>query len=363
MRSLPPSRSDHQGMMRLPSRPRLLLALAVAVGGLACLAARTLAEPDRPLTGFNVIASPGHPFGSASAKLALSNMRLLGARTVAIVPFLWQSYPGSPDLVRGADMDDAELRAAIRDAHDIGLTVVLKPHVWVPGNWAGTVVMKSEPAWRKWFANYRRELGRITQIAEDEKVDALAIGTELAKTSQRPEWTDVIADARSIYSGHLLYVAHSVEEAEKITFWGKLDSIGVSLYPPLGTDCDRDGWGITMRDVADRLDALAARTGKSVIVAELGLRSAHGAAEKPWESPEERAATPDPALQAEVLSDWLEVLNRPSIRGVLIWRWFTDPDAGGMDDTDFTVQNKPAEHVLMCDWAKSCGDGSRMASP
>ena len=51
-----------------------------------------------------------------------------------------------------------QLRAAIRNAHDVGLTVLIKPHVWVPGNWAGTVVMKSEQAWQKWFANYRREI-------------------------------------------------------------------------------------------------------------------------------------------------------------------------------------------------------------
>ena len=87
------------------------------------------------------------------------------------------------------------------------------------------------------------------------------------------------------------------------------------------------------------------------------MRSAEGAAAKPWESAEERAAAADPALQADVLADWLAVLDRPAISGVLIWRWFTDPNAGGLADTDFTVQGKPAEHVLMCAWTRSCGHG------
>ena len=39
----------------------------------------------------------------------------------------------------------------------------------------------------------------------------------------------------------------------------------------------------------------------------------------------------------------------------MIWRWFTDPNAGGLTDTDFTVQGKPAEHVLRCAWTQSCG--------
>jgi hypothetical protein len=84
------------------------------------------------------------------------------------------------------------------------------------------------------------------------------------------------------------------------------------------------------------------------------LRSAKGAAAKPWESAEERAASADPRLQADVIADWLAVLNRPSIHGVMIWRWFTDPAAGGPDDTDFTVQGKPAEAVLSCVWNGIC---------
>ena len=135
-------------------------------------------------------------------------------------------------------------------------------------------------------------------------------------------------------------------------FWPLLDAIGVSLYPPLGADGDRDGRRAAMRAVADRLDALSERSGKPIIVGEMGLRSASGAAAKPWESAEERTAPRRPALQAEVLADWLAVLDRPAIHGVLVWRWFTDPAAGGLGDTDFTVQGKPAEAVLRCAWTR-----------
>ena len=76
-------------------------------------------------------------------------------------------------------MTDDELRAAIRDAHALGLAVLVKPHVWVPRSWAGAVAMNSEHDWQQWFANYRRELTRIARIAEEEKAEALAIGTEL----------------------------------------------------------------------------------------------------------------------------------------------------------------------------------------
>lgn len=334
------------------------LLLAAVTGVLASAALSLGALSDAPagrrLDGFNVIMSRGDPFGSASARLALMQARRLGANTIAVIPFLWQAKTGSPDLVRGRDMSDAELRAAIREGHELGFAVIVKPQVWVPESWAGAVAMTTDAAWRQWFTNYASVLHRISRIAEEENAEALAVGTELAGTTGRPEWRSLIGDVRNVYSGRLLYVAHNVEDAEAVPFWDSLDDIGVSLYPPLGTDADRDGRRVIMRAVASRLVALSARTGKSVIVAEIGVRSAQGATAKPWESAEERVAPADGALQADVLADWLSILNRPAIRGVLVWRWFTDPGAGGPTDTDFTVQGKPAQRMLQCVWAQRC---------
>jgi hypothetical protein len=331
---------------------RLVLAASAALA----MAAATADPPagGGRLDGVNIIMAAGHPFGDPSAVRALADAKQIGARAVAIIPFLWQPRPDSPDLVRGNDMPDAVLRAAIRDAHGLSLAAVVKPQVWVPTSWAGAIAMQDEAAWQHWFANYRRELEHIADLAREEKADALAIGTELAATTHRPEWPALIGALRARYSGTLLYVAHNAEEAEAVAFWDKLDLIGASLYPPLGADADRSGRLTAMRAEADRLDAVAAKNGKRILIAEIGLRSAQGAAARPWESTEERTSMPDGALQAQVLADWLHVLDRPTVRGVLVWRWFTDPGAGGAADTDFTVQGKPAEAVLRCAWTGIC---------
>jgi len=328
----------------------LPLAAALAIGIMLAPPARARSLPTPRFDGFNVIAVAGHPFGSESARLALIEARQLGTRAIAVVPFFWQPNPASPDLVRGKDMTDDELRAAIRDAHALGLAVIVKPQVWVPHSWAGAVAMNSEAEWAIWFAQYRTALDGVVRVAAEEQAEALAIGTELVGTSQRPEWNEMIADVRARYCGNVLYMAHNVEEAERIPFWSRLDAIGVTLYPPLGPDDDRVGRFAVMSSIAARLDALSARSGKPIIVGEIGLRSARGAAEKPWESAEERKSAPDPSLQAEVLADWLSILERPAIHGVMVWRWLTDPNAGGLNDTDFTVQGKPAQRVLMCAW-------------
>lgn len=305
--------------------------------------------------GFNVVAVPGHPYGSASAGQALAAARRAGAQAVAIVPFLWQRDPQHPGLVRGDDMPDPVLRLAIRQAHALGLKVLVKPHIWVPGSWAGSVEPASAEHWRVWFDRYREALVRIARLAAEEGAEALSIGTELEKTTQRPEWQDVIEAVRPVFAGLLTYCAHNVEEAEAVPFWPRLDLIGVTLYPKLGEAHDRNGRRAAMRAAAERLEALAKREGKPLIIAEIGLRSARGATLKPWESAEERAAEPDTELQADVLADWLEILDRPSNQGVLVWRWFTDPDAGGPADTDFTVQRKPAERMF-CQRAGNCQD-------
>jgi hypothetical protein len=56
----------------------------------------------------NVIMAPGHPFGSASAKRSLANLRRLGANAIAVVRSCGR--PGSPVIVRGSDMTDAARR-------------------------------------------------------------------------------------------------------------------------------------------------------------------------------------------------------------------------------------------------------------
>jgi len=99
------------------------LLIMVCVLARPCAAAEAVSA--QRLDGFNVIEVAGHPFGSASAKLALANAKHLGAGAIAIIPFLWQPQPASPSIRRGNDMADIELRVAIRDAHALGLAAIV----------------------------------------------------------------------------------------------------------------------------------------------------------------------------------------------------------------------------------------------
>src|SRR5262249_4381676 len=129
--------------------------------------------------GFNIVTVPGHAYGMPSSHKSLVAAKRAGANTIAVVPFLWQRDPKHAGLVRGNGMPDGALRIAIREAHDLGLKVVIKPHVWVEGSWAGSVEPTSPEDWRAWFANYRVAMVELAKVAADEHAEVLCIGTEL----------------------------------------------------------------------------------------------------------------------------------------------------------------------------------------
>ena len=147
---------------RPPSWTSPILACVVILGAIAWMNVRSELMPERRFDGFNVIATPRIRSAARRQSWRLPTPNSSAPRAVAIIPFLWQPSPASPDLVRGKDMNDDELRAAIRDAHALGLAVLVKPHVWVPQSWAGAIVMHSDSG----LAAMVRELSaRIRRIS------------------------------------------------------------------------------------------------------------------------------------------------------------------------------------------------------
>ena len=245
------------------------------------------------------------------------------------------------------------LRAAIRDARMLpALPAVVKPQCLDPKRLGRSrrdgeseaVAAASSPI-------TSAKLERIAAAAQAEKADVLVVGTELSGTTARPQWRRAfIKRLRAIFSGTLVYVAHNVEDAETVPFWDQLDLIGASLYPPLGSDDERGGGRRATMRGGRRASRCAGGTNRQdpswSARSDCDRRRArppsHGKARK------KGRARPIRRCEAAVLADWIAALDRPAIRGVLVWRWFTDPDAGGLADTDFTVQGKTAEQVLRC---------------
>lgn len=318
---------------------RGILKLGTGLAGLGLLPTACRGAGKAPWRGVNLIATPNAPLGSPACERSLRHLRGLGGNSVCLIPFLWQPAPDDPRIVLGDAVSRDQLRAGIRQARGLGLRVMVKPHVWVPQTWAGAIGFTRTGDQAEWLARYRAILLDLAGLAQAEGAEALALGTELRGVSGDPAWTDIISAVRDRFRGTLTYVAHWDGELDRLPFRALLDVPAISLYPPLGPDD---------AGLGGRIDALAATLARQgpLWIGELGLRSAVGSQAKPWESPEEREAHPDGGVQARVLDHWLTALNRQGLRDILLWRWFSDPDAGGERDTDFTLQGKPAEAVM-----------------
>jgi hypothetical protein len=94
------------------------------------------------------------------------------------------------------------------------------------------------------------------------------------------------------------------------------------------------------------LEALSRRWGKPIIFTEIGYRSLDGANMAPWDWQAEGKV--DLQEQADCYRAFFETFWKRYdwFSGVFWWYWETDPEQGGLQDTDYTPHGKPAEAVL-----------------
>ena len=289
----------------------------------------------------------------------LVRLRDLGVTHLTLVSFGWQERASSTEI--GADTtagwyseSHAGIRTLSRQAHALGMDVILKPHLWVGGydeaQNRSEIGFESAERWANWEAEYRRFLMMYARLAADVDADVLVLGTELTRAAtERPDfWRGLAADVRAVYDGDLTYAANWHKAYRHVPFWDALDYVGVQAYFPL-TDAEspspaalRDGWASHRDDLA----AVHERTGRPILFTEVGYRSAPGAAKAPWTWPErDGAARPNYALQARCYRAFLSTFAQaPWMKGSIIWKWH--PPAEVERRTGFTPQGKPAEAVL-----------------
>jgi hypothetical protein len=241
----------------------------------------------------------------------------------------------------------------IRQAHELGLRVMLKPHVdlWNdPSHWRGEIGtdFKSEAEWTDWFASYQSFIEHYADLASAHGADQFCVGTELLGTSERAtEWRKVVAGVRTHYGGPLVYAAnHSGEETE-LTWWDAVDLIGVDAYYSLANKSNptlselKAAW----RPHVSTLANLATAWQKPIVLTEIGYRSLDGAASHPWDW--QISGTVDLKEQADAYQAAFEsVCSQPWFAGIFWWSWGTDPLEGGPFDDGYTPHDKPAEDVL-----------------
>lgn len=284
----------------------------------------------------------------------LAPLKELGADWISQTPFGWAGSETGTEIRFASDRGmwgetDRGLATTAETARSLGIKTLLAPHVWVRhGGWQGDIAMASEDDWAAWFASYQAFIVHYAQLAEKHGIEALAIGTELAKTSGRTaDWKKLIAHVRAVYHGKLTYGANWNGEAEAIGFWDELDFIGIQAYYPLaGTDePTKKQIETAWQPIVAKLEALAKRVGKPIVFTEVGFKSHTGALKQPWQWEPEGEV--DLALQRDAFSATFETLwDRPWFGGTFVWKWHPSPPPALTTNRDFTPQGKPALSVI-----------------
>lgn len=294
-------------------------------------------------------------FGSARATASLAHLSSLGTNAVAVLPYTFLAAPSLPGPfpipTRPGSENDEAVTHAILAAQDRGMEVMLKPHIWLRGSWAGEIRMSTEADWDRFFLEYGRWIGHYALLAEARGVESLCLGTELsAATLERPgDWRRLAHRIRQVYSGRLGYCANWGEEVESLAFWDAVDFIGVSFYYPLSSRANPSERELRRGadQALDLLEELGRRHERPVILAEAGFASSPTPWRRPWE--EERG--PDARVDAEAQARSYRILTqalegREGIRGIYWWKW---PSTGPMEarrPAGFTPAGKPAEGVV-----------------
>jgi hypothetical protein len=293
-------------------------------------------------------------YGTATSQQTLGRLRRLGVEWISLTPFGFMESASASEVrtitARTIESDE-RLQREVTQAHAAGIKVALKPHIWVrKGDWPGAIAWANDEAWRRWFASYRAFALHYATLAERDQYDLFVLGTELKSATARDPaaWRALIADVRNAFHGPVTYAANW-DEAERVPFWDALDFVGVDEYAPIAKKSGSkepelcSAWDV----LAKRLEALSQRTGRRVILTELGYRATRDAAMAPATWPENDASSRfDPDHQASCFRAALKTLwGKPWLAGVYVWKWFTDSrDEQG--PTDFSVADKPAEAVM-----------------
>ncbi len=309
---------------------------------------------------------PGVGYGTVASAEALDELAALGCNWVSITPFgrMWSIH--DPAVRMDFEAPFAENREAVKrviaQAHARGLRVLLVPHIWTDtGGWRGEIGFDDPRDWARWFAAYTRFVTEWARVAEESQADMLSVAVEMCSSSGRPEWHDVIDAIRRNYRGLLTYSANWDEEG-RVTFWDRLDVIGLQAFYPLaqrpGASLDELRRAAVER--ADRLERWARQEGRAVMFTEYGYTARTDPTLRPWEWPDGMTdVRVDAHAQAEGYRALMEAfIPRSWFAGGFVWRYYSNPmDSSQEAPWGFSPRGREGEAVLrqLYDWRVTWG--------
>jgi len=244
------------------------------------------------------------------------------------------------------------IKETIRLAKEADLKIMIKPQIWMQGNWIGDLKFENTEDWETWEKSYAEYILFMAKIAEEHTVELFCFGTELkiAIQERTPYWRSLIQEIRKIYSGKLTY-SSNWDSYEEVPFWDDIDFIGISAYFPLVDTKTPQQEELQRRwsPVRKKLKKFSKRNNKQILFTEFGYMSLDGCAYKAWEIEKKVKETEINEIgQANALDALFQSFYNESYwAGGFLWKWFPNGEGHeGYPAKDYTPQGKLAETIL-----------------
>ena len=311
--------------------------------------------------GFGFLSNYNGAFVTSAALSAMQAIAATNANSISLAPRIFTQTGTSNDIVVDPNKteSDANIATAIANAHALGLEVMLKPMLTgLDGTNQGRLTPTDPDAF---FASYKAVVVHFATIAQQAGAELFSVGNELATltgSQYRSYWVDIIDSVRAVYHGTITYSA-ATDEAINVSFWDKVDQIGINAYPPLTTSLDPSvdqmiaAWNSMPTDnywaaVMDHMSpveffhSLAVKYDKPVVFPETGYRSVDGTNISPggWSG-----TTQDLQEQHDAFNAFFQVWGTAGswFKGAQIWNW----DANNLySPTGYSPMGKPAQQLI-----------------
>jgi hypothetical protein len=311
-------------------------------------------------TGANV-------YQSQRAVQSLANMVGLGVNHIGVqvVGFMDTRSSTAVYLDANRSATDESVGYIIQKIHEYGLKVTLRINVDVND---GSLRKQISPIdWNTWWQSYRAFVLHYAALAQNTRAEIFLIGTEfdsVVENISETLWRQLIADIRVVYSGEVTYGASRISCRDnqvpvcvpgyrEVKWWDAFDYAGIDAWFPLTKIRDptvaqlKAGWTDFVADMKD----WQLYIGKPVLFTEIGYSSYDGTnmlPSKAWEGQpldfQEQVDASEAAFQTFFEEAWL--------LGMYWWYWSPDPNAGGMSNGSWYVQNKPAQQTVAMWYAR-----------
>jgi hypothetical protein len=254
----------------------------------------------------------------------LNHLASDNVNSLSIVIPLFQSSHSANDIHTDPVQtpSDDELTWIVAQAHRRGFSILLRPvldeaSVGPLPHWRGDI-QPSDPT--IWFANYSAILLHYANLAQQDGIEALDIGTELdTMEAYSADWSSLITQISSVYSNSLTYSANWNGPRLNAAITRHLTFISVDAYYPVTSVPSPSlaqivaGWqGSGLKDLKSRAQA----AGLPVVITEIGAIPTDGVFAKPWSwSP---TGAYDPQVQQDYYTATCQAL-KPAVTGIYWW--------------------------------------------